>query len=285
MTPTARAVVWMVGAILSFSLMAVAGREAASDLDTFEVMLYRSLLGMVLVVGFGALTGRLGNIPTRRPGLHVIRNIGHFTGQNLWFYAVTLIPLAQLFSFEFTTPIWVALLAPLMLGETMTKTRIIAALIGFAGILVIARPGIVTIEIGHAIALLCSIFFAASVLTTKQLSRTDTVWTILFWMTVMQAVMGLAMAGYDGDIALPFGINIGWTVLIGICGLTAHLSLTMALSLAPASVIAPVDFLRLPLIAVIGMLVYGEPLEIAVFAGAGLILAGNLYNIRAEARR
>ncbi|MBY8977612.1 DMT family transporter [Rhodobacteraceae bacterium NNCM2] len=285
MTPTIRAVFWMIGAILSFSLMAVSGREASSELDTFEVMLFRSLIGFVFVVAFGAATGRLGKTATQRHGLHLVRNICHFTGQNLWFYAITLIPLAHVFSLEFTTPIWVALFAPLVVGEALTKGRIIAALIGFAGILIIVRPGFIPVDYGHGVALLCSIFFAATVLTTKRLSRTDSVWTILFWMTLMQAVMGAVFAGYDGDISLPTGVNLLWTLLIGICGLTAHLSITKALSLAPASVVAPIDFLRLPLIAVVGMLLYGEPLELAVFVGAALILAGNLYNLRQEARR
>jgi len=279
------AALWMTGAIGSFSLMAVAGREMASHLDTFEIMTWRSLIGFALVVGVGVATGRLGQVRTGRARLHLARNVCHFTGQNLWFYSLTLIPLAQVFALEFTTPIWVALLAPLALGERMTPARALAGALGFAGVLVVARPGLTPIGIGHAAILLAALGFAANVLATKALSRTESVWTILFWMTAMQAAMGLACAGADLDMALPRADQLHWLIAVGVCGLTAHLCIASALAAAPATIVAPMDFLRLPLIAVVGMLVYGEKLELAVFAGAALIVAGNLVNVRAEGRR
>ncbi|MHA1528607.1 MAG: DMT family transporter, partial [Alphaproteobacteria bacterium] len=199
----ARAALWMTGAIVSFSLMAVAGREVAADLDTFEIMMYRSLIGAVIVTSIGAATGRLAQARTRRLRLHVVRNVFHFAGQNLWFYGVAVIPLAQLFAFEFTTPLWVALLAPLVLGEALTRKRAIALMLGFLGILIVARPGISPLGIGHLAAVLSAVGFAGMVLGTKRLSRTETVWTILFWMTWMQVLFGLVCAGIDGDIALP----------------------------------------------------------------------------------
>jgi len=276
------AAAWMTGAIASFSLMAVGGRELSTDLPTFELMLYRSLIGFALVVGFGALSGRLAEARTRRPGRHLTRNLFHFAGQNLWFYAVGLIPLAHLFALEFTSPIMVAVAAPLVLAEAMTRARLSAALLGFLGILLVARPGLGTVNIGHLAALLAALGFAGSVLTTKLLSRGDTVWTILFWMTGMQAAMGLATGLIDGRLALPSAAGLPWVGVVGVCGLTAHLSVTSALANAPASLVAPMDFLRLPLIALVGMALYDEPLEILVFAGAALILAGNLINVRAE---
>ena len=279
------AALWMTGAVASFSLMAVAGRELSGKLDTFEIMLYRSALGFALVAGVGWATGRLAALSLAGIRLHLLRNVLHFTGQNLWFLAVGLIPLAQLFALEFTTPIWVALLAPLVLAETMTRARAAAALAGFLGILLVARPGVTPVEFGHVVAALTAVFFAGSFLTTKMLSRSATTFTILFWMTGMQAVMGLMTAGFDGDIAWPRGIVALWVMAVGVCGLSAHLCITMALHRAPASVVAPMDFARLPLIAVVGMVLYGEPLEVAVLAGGLLILAGNMINIRAERHR
>lgn len=282
---TTRAALWMTGAVASFSLMAVAGREATHDLDTFELMMYRSLIGAALVTGFGAAKGLLPRARTRQLRLHVVRNVFHFAGQNLWFYGVALIPLAQLFAFEFTTPIWVALLAPLLLGERMTRTRAMAIGLGFLGILLVARPGLSPLGVGHLAAALAAVGFAGNFLATKQLSRTEGVWTILFWMTWMQVVFGFVCAGIDADIALPRAESAIWVVLVGICGLTAHLSVTSALRCAPASIVSPMDFGRLPLIAVVGMIFYDEPLELAVFAGAALILTGNLMNIRAGRRK
>jgi len=276
-----RAALWMCGAIASFSLMAVAGREIAGALDTFELMLYRSLIGALIVTGWGVATLRLPEARTNRLGLHAVRNVFHFAGQNLWFYGVATIPLAQLFAFEFTTPIWVALLAPLVLGEAMTRGRLMAIGLGFIGILVVAQPGASPFGAGQFAGAACAIGFAGTVLTTKQLSRTDPIWTILFWMTWMQVGLSLITAGYDGHVTAPPVDKWVWVFLVGVTGLTAHMSVTSALRCAPASVVSPMDFARLPIIAVVGMLLYSEPLEIPVFIGGGLILAGNLLNIRA----
>ncbi|MEM6421428.1 MAG: DMT family transporter, partial [Pseudomonadota bacterium] len=221
-------------------------------------------------------------VATAAPGEHAVRNIVHFAAQNAWFYAVAAIPLAQLVAIEFTNPIWVALLAPLMLGERLTRAGLAATLIGFLGILVVTRPGLAPLEIGHGAALVAAVGFAVTNILTKRLSRGDGAMVILFWMTASQMVMGFA-------IALPLGLTLfswdlaPWMLLVGVCGLTAHFSLTRALMAAPASVVAPMEFARLPVIAVAAALLYGEGLEVAVFAGAVLILLGNTLNIRARA--
>jgi len=171
---------------------------------------------------------------TNRLGLHTIRNIFHFTGQNLWFYALIYIPLSQLFAFEFTNPLWIAILAPFLLGETMTRTRIFVS--------------------------------------------------ILFWLTVLQGLFGILCAGYDGDIAVPPTDMFHWVAIVGFGGLLAHYSITTALKLAPASVVAPLEFLRLPLIAVVGFILYDEPILATVFIGAIIVFGANFLNIREETR-
>ena len=279
------AALWMTGAVASFSLMAVGGREVAGDLDTFELMLSRSVIGLILVTGFGVLFGRMSQVRTQRFGLHCVRNLFHFTAQNLWFYAVAYISFAQLFAIEFTTPIWIALLAPLLLGEIMTRWRVIAAVLGFAGILVIAQPGVSALNQGHLTAALSTFGFAGSIMITKALSRTESTWTILFWLTAIQTVYGIIAVGWDGDVTLPDATNLHWVVIVGICGLTAHICLISALTLAPASVVAPMDFSRLPIIAVVGWLVYEEAIGAAVVLGAALILGANALNLSAENRR
>ena len=120
MNNTAKAALWMLTAVASFTSMAVAGRAVSTDLDTFEIMLFRSLTGIVIVLVVASASGTLGQIGRQRFGLHLLRNVCHFTGQNLWFFAIASIPLAQVFALEFTTPIWVILLAPLILREKLT---------------------------------------------------------------------------------------------------------------------------------------------------------------------
>jgi len=274
------AAAWMTGAIASFSAMAVAGRAVSFDHDTFEIMLYRSLMGIAIMVSIGVAFGLLPQITRRHMGLHLLRNICHFTGQNLWFFALPLIPLATLFALEFTSPIWATLLAPLVLGERLTRIRLVAAGLGFAGVLIVARPDPGALEIGAFAAAAAALAFAGSALFTRKLTRTETTFCILFWLTVMQAIMGLICAGADADIALPSAASLPWLVLIACAGLCAHFCLTTALSLAPAGVVMPMDFARLPVIAVVGMAFYGEPLQWAVALGAVVILAANWLNIR-----
>lgn len=270
----------MMGSVLSFSAIAVAGRSVSHAHDIFEVLMFRSGVGLLLVLAYGSAVGRLSEISTQNLHGHFIRNSVHFLGQNLWFWALTQITLAQLFALEFTSPLWVILLAPLFLGEKLTGQRTLAAALGFAGVLIVARPDPAAINLGVAAAAGSAICFAAVSILTKRLTRGTSVLGILFWLTLMQLCFAMIGAGHDGQITWPTSQTLPWLLLIGFCGVFAHLSLTTALSLAPASFVVTIDFLRLPLIAVVGALVYGEPLDIFVLIGGAIIFAGILLNLR-----
>jgi drug/metabolite transporter (DMT)-like permease len=285
MSDTARTAAWMIGAIVSFTVMAIAGRAVSFELDTFEIMLFRSLTGILIVVSASTTFGTWRQINTAELGLHAVRNLAHFTGQNLWFFALPVIPLAQVFALEFTTPIWVILLAPLVLGEKITKIGVIAAGLGFIGVLVVTQPFGVEIGPGLIAAACAAVGFAFTALFTRKLTRTQTITCILFWLTVMQATFGLVMAGYDGDIALPSEQAWPWIILIGCAGLLAHFCLTTALGLAPATIVMPIDFIRLPMIALVAAQIYGEALDPWVFVGAAIIFGANYLNITADKRK
>ncbi len=281
---TGLASLWMIGAILSFSLMAIAGRAVSFELATWEIMTYRSLVGVIIVLGVAKAAGTLPQITRRNLGLHTARNLAHFTGQNLWFYAITVVPLAQVFALEFTSPLWVIMLAAVFLGERLTVTKVMAGVMGFIGILIVVQPGSAPLSLGMGAAALAAVFFASTAIFTKFLTRTETITCILFYLTAMQLVMGLAVSLAMGGLALPSAATAPWLALIGVAGLVAHTCLTKALSIAPASVVMPMDFIRLPAIAVVGMLIYGEPLLISVFAGAVLIFGANYINILGDRR-
>ena len=280
-----KATVWMIGAMFSFSLMAVSGRELATNLNTFEIMLFRSIIGCLIVLAIGYFAKTLAEIKRDRLGLHLFRNLAHFSGQNLWFLAVASIPFSQLFALEFSTPVWVALLAPLFLGEVLTKQRVLAVILGFAGVLIVARPDINQFDFAIVAAVACAICFAGSMMATKSLTSDQSITCILFWLTLMQLAMGLVATVFTGTITFPEGINIFWIVIVGIGGLTAHFCITNALALAPAIVVIPLDFMRLPLISVIGFLAYGEAFELPILVGAGVIFIAILLNLKAEKQR
>mgnify|MGYP002045994538 FL=1 len=280
-----KATVWMIGAMFSFSLMAVSGRELATSLNTFEIMLFRSIIGFLIVLVIGYFARTLFEIKRGRLGLHFFRNLAHFSGQNLWFLAVASIPFSQLFALEFSTPVWVALLAPLFLGEVLTKQRALAVILGFAGVLIVARPDINQFDFAIIAAVACAICFAGSMMATKKLTSDQSITCILFWLTLMQLAMGLVATVFMGTITFPEGVNIIWIMIVGIGGLTAHFCITNALTLAPAIVVIPLDFMRLPLISVIGFLAYGEAFELPILFGAGVIFIAIMLNLKAEKQR
>lgn len=288
MTPEHRpltAALWMTGSIASFSAMAVATRQIKGLHDTFEIMTFRSLVGFLIVLAVAGALGRLKEVQTKRLGGHLARNTVHFAGQNLWLLALTMIPLAQVFAIEFTSPIWVIVLSPFFLGERITRARLIAAGLGFLGVLIVARPDFTSLDPGILAAFACAICFALTGIATKALTRAETIVSILFWLTLMQFIMGAVLTVWDGQISWPTATTLPWLMLIAVCGLLAHLCLTSALRLSPASFVMPIDFARLPLIALIGAVFYAEPVDLLIFLGAALIVGGNLVNIRAESRK
>jgi drug/metabolite transporter (DMT)-like permease len=275
-----KAALWMGGAILSFTLMAVAGRAVQAELTTFQLMFWRSLIGFAVIVAIVQLRGAgLAAMRTAHPGLHLTRNVFHFAGQNLWFYGIVALPLAQLVALEFTMPIWVALLAPLVLGERLTPRRLAAAALGFVGVLIVAQPGLQPVGLGHLAGLASAVGFALNLLFTRMIMRHDQVLVVLFWMTLTQTVFGLALS-FWGGFTWPSTALIPWLVVVGITGLTAHYALSSALGLAPAATVAPMEFFRLPFIALVAMVLYAEPLDPFVFLGAAVIFAANWINLR-----
>lgn len=284
MSDTFRAALWMLGAITSFTAMAIAGRELGGVHDTFEIMMYRSAFGLVIVLAISKWSGTLGEINTDAVGLQILRNVFHFIGQNLWFAALTLIPLAQLFAFEFTTPLWVLILSALILGERLTSIRVLAALMGFIGILIVARPTVEGVNIGMLPAALCAVFFGLTFIFTKKLTSRQSITAIMFYLTLIQLILGIVTVAYDGQVTWPSGASLPYLLVIGICGLVAHFCITKALSLTSAAVVAPLDFARLPVVAILAMFLYSEPLDIWVFVGAVIIFAGNYLNIWFETR-
>ncbi len=279
-----RTVLWMFGAIASFSAMAAAGRFVSDTHDTFEIMVFRSLVSLSIVLAVTTARRQWHQVGTQDLPMHMARNVFHFTGQNLWFFALALMPLAQVFAIEFTTPIWVILLSALFLGDRLRAVGLMSAVIGFIGILIVTRPGVEPLGAGVIPAAASAICFAITMIFTKKLTSRQSIYAIMFYLTFLQTIFGIICAGYDGDVAWPTSQTAPYLVLIGITGLSAHFCLTNALKIAPASVVAPIDFMRLPAIALVGYLLFSEPLDIYVLLGAGLIFSGNYLNIMSEKR-
>ena len=276
-----RGALWMGGAVLSFALMAVAVRELLRHMGILEILSLRTLVTLLVVC---ALVPRSGLAPlrTRRFPLHCARALVHLGGQSCWMYAISALTLATVFAIEFTMPVWVAVLAVFFLGERMNRGRIVMLVLGLAGIAIILRPGLGAFHPAALVMLLGSVFYAGNMIFTKRLSATDSALAVTFWMSAVQMPLTF-LAAWPGWVA-PQPADVPWIIAIGAGSFAAHYSMTRAMKLADATLVVPIDFLRLPLIAVVGAVLYGEPLEAATFIGAAVIFAGTYYSLSRENR-
>jgi len=280
--PAAIATLWMMGTLASFMVMAIAGRELAGELSTFQILFFRSVIGL-LIIGYLLHLNGWHQIRTGATKTHILRNIAHFGGQFGWFYGLAFIPLAEVFAIEFTVPVWTAILAVFILGERMSGPRLIAIGLGITGMLIIVRPGMEVMKPAALAVLAGAICYSIAYIKTKKLAHIDSPLCILFYMTVIQLPLGLIPAIYDWH--WPSLSVWPWIMLVGVTALTAHYCITRAMQLMDATVVVPMDFLRLPLIAGVGYLLYSEPLDWAIICGALIMLIGNFISIRAEKRK
>jgi drug/metabolite transporter (DMT)-like permease len=275
----------MTGALLSFSAMAVSVRILAATLGVMEILALRAGLGLLVIATLAGLRADLRTtINCRHIGLQLFRNTVHVGSSYLWAMSLLLIPLAMTFALEFTTPAWTLLLASPILGERLTASRIGAVVLGLLGVLVILRPGLATFQPGALLALMAAFGLAVTLIATKKLTRTDSTFAILFWMMLIQLPIALA-ASEPLFVTKLTQAQAPAVIGIGVSGLASHYCLTNAFRAGDAGVVVPLDFMRIPLIAVIGWWLYGESLDIFVFLGAGLIVTGILWNLHSEAGR
>lgn len=272
------AALWMAGWLSLMLVMAVAGRETTRDLNVFQIMEVRSLVGFVLLAPIITRAGGFGALRTSHLPLHIGRNLVHYVAQLGWFFALTLIPLGQVVAIEFTMPIWTAILAAGFLSERMTPWKIAAIVLGLVGVIVIVRPATGEINPGQLIALGAAMGFGVSMALVKSLTRTESAVSILFWMLVVQSVAGFVPTLFVWT--WPSAYVWAWVGVIAVCGTFSHYCLASAMRYADATIVVPMDFLRVPLTATAGWLLYSERLDAWTVLGAALILFGNLLNLK-----
>ena len=268
----------MCGTLISFTLMAISGRELASEFNTFQILFWRSASGVIIVMSL-VLLNKERNLKTQFVGRHFFRNLCHFASQYGWFYAIGFVPLAKVFAIEFTTPVWLALMAAIFLNERITLKRWMAIGLGFAGVLIVTRPCFSESSYGEISVLGSAIGYAAVYAITKSVADKDSPLTILFYMVVIQTPISFVFAIEYWSWPAS-GTSWFWVTMVGASALSGHYCMTRAFQLADASAVVPIDFLRLPIIAIVGYLAYSEIIEIWVAVGAILIIIANYINIR-----
>ena len=264
----------MAGWLSLMLVVVVAGREAMREVNVFQLMELRTLIGFCFLYPLIHRNGGFAMMRTQRLPQHVGRNLIHYGAQLGWFFALTLIPIGQVVAIEFTMPIWTAILAASFLGERMTVWKVTAIVLGLIGVIVIVRPATGAINPGQLIALGAAVGFGISIAVVKSLTRTEQTLAIIFWMLVVQSAAGLLPSLYAWT--WPDAYVWFWVVVIAFCGTFSHYCMARAMLHADATVVIPMDFLRVPLTATAGWLIYSERLDLFTVAGAALILTGNL---------
>lgn len=276
-----KAALWMAGFLSLMLLMAISGREAARELNIFQIMEFRSGLGVLMLCPVIYFAGGFGILRTSRLPMHAVRALLHYAGQYGWFLALTLIPLAQVVSIEFTMPIWTAILAASFLGERITMWKAAAIALGLVGVFVIVRPSAGEVNFGQLIVLVAAAVLGVTVVMMKSLTRTEPALAIVFWMMAIQAVAGAVPALHVWVWPSPH--VWGWVIAVAFGGTFSHFCMARAMLYADATIVVPMDFLRVPLTATAGWLIYGERLDVFTVLGAMLILTGNLLNLKPPA--
>ena len=279
---TLRGPILMVLAGVSLTMMAVVIRHLSPKFSVLEMIFLRSVVSLLLILPWAIRQGvfRLG---TRRPWLHLFRNGVHYLGNVAWFLAVTLIPLAELQALQFTEPLFLIVMAALFLREKVGFNRWAALIVGFFGVLVIIRPGVIEISFGALAVMVAAFFYASSQAATKLLSRTDHPNAILFYMAVIFIPISAGPAAFDW--VTPDWADIPPIVLLGVFGYAAHALLIRSFAAADASFVIPFEFVRLPVAALFGYVLYREAPDVWTWVGAVVIFAAVWYTTHIETRR
>jgi drug/metabolite transporter (DMT)-like permease len=279
--PVVSAAVWMIIGSIAFAGMNVVIRQASTDMHTFQLVFFRNLFGLLWMapwlISYGAAALRTGRV-----GFYVFRSSLGLVGMYGSFYAVTHMAMADATALSFTAPLFATVGAVLFLKEKIRLRRTVATLVGFIGVLIVLRPGPETMNPVAFIALIGAAAGAASILVVRSLSRTESANAIVVYMVLFLAPISLPAAIWVW--VWPSWSDLGLMVVLGGLGTMGHLAVTRAYAMAEATAVLPYDYLRLPITAAAGYLIFSELLDQWTVIGAAVIAISSIYIARREAK-
>lgn len=281
MSPTVVAISLMVGAMVLFSMGHGLVRFASSELHPFQIGFLRSTFGLVFMLPLILRGWDFSDLRLKRPKLHLIRGALSAVNTLAWFTAIAIMPLGEAVALNFTSPLFATILAAIFLGEVVRARRWTATIIGFIGVLIVVRPGVETVQLGALLALGSAMSIAVNVLLIRVMSQEDSTRAIV--LTFNMAITFFTFIPAVLFWVWPSPLMIGVTFAIGVTTTVAHLMLTKAMSLAEASAIVPLEFIRLPMAVLIGFVWFAEILDVWTIVGATIIGCSAVYIARREA--
>ena len=265
--------IWMLGFILNITITAICIRELSYKYSSFEIQNLRNIFSIIIILIFFKTKNNV-HLTTFQLKNNFIRNIFHFIGQSAWTWGLTVLPLAVVFSLEFTMPIWAAIIAIIIFKEKITLNKILFLILGLLGTCIILLPDTKYIGIYNIIVLFSAITYAIAHNFTKKLTNTDSIISILFYMAIIQLPFSLIGSFIVDNLHYNIVKEMPLIILLTITSLLAHYCLSSALKNSEASVVLPIDYIRLPLIIFIGWYYYDEIISSNVFIGSVFIIFG-----------
>lgn len=267
-------------AACAFSVMVGLIRTATESIHPFQAAFLRSGFALLFMLPW-LMRSRFAVLSTKRLKLHGIRAITGLIAMLTWFSALATLPLAEAVSLSFTTPLFATVGAALFLGEIVRGRRWSATIVGFVGVLVILRPGLDEVPPSALLVLISAVAGAISALLIKVLSRTQSPGEIVAYLAIFLTPLSFIAA-------VPFWVWPSWTIVglmmvAACCGTMGHLFFARAMRVADASAVIPFDYLRLPLVAIVGYVFFGEMMDMLGWLGALIIIGSTIYIAHREA--
>jgi len=283
LTPALRGILWVGLSGILFALLNVFTLIPAHHLNPFVMAFLRYCFGTMFLLPIVLRLGVARSMHTRRMPLHVFRGAIHSCGMMLWFIGLPLTTLASITALGFTGPIFITIGAALFLGEDVRLRRWIAVAVGFAGAMIIIRPGTGDIGLGALCVLASTPIFSASNLISKALARTDRANTIVIWQNLTIVLFSAPVAIWFWQT--PAWTDIMWFLAAGLCGTLGHLSQQSGYQLADITLLQPIGFLSLLWNTLLGFLLFSQRPDMWTFVGAAVIFASAMYISHREAMR
>tara|TARA_R110000787_G_scaffold63372_5_gene142708 strand:+ start:129 stop:1028 length:900 start_codon:yes stop_codon:yes gene_type:complete len=280
-TDTIRGIAWMLLCVAGLTCVIISARALKTDMDPLQLLFWRALIGLLLITLILAPRGFRG-VRTQRFGLHVVRNLFHLGGQFGVFFAFIVIPLAEITAVEYTIPAMTALIAAIFIGEKVGIHRWTGMAVSFVGVLIVVRPGFAEVPPEMLILFGGALCFAINNVIMKVMTRTESAETMVFNMNLIQTIVAVGPALYVWTN--PEWHHVPWILGLGVAGMVAHYAMGRALTLADTSVCFPLDFLRLPFVAVTAWLLWGETFSPWTAVGAAVIFGSQYYAVWRETR-
>jgi drug/metabolite transporter (DMT)-like permease len=277
-----RSAFWAVLAAISFAFMMTSVRSMEGKCDAFEIVFFRAIIGLFMVIPLVSRSG-IGALKTEKMPLHIVRTLFALFAMATLYYALADIPVAHAIALTFLIPLFTTIAAGVVLRESVGIHRWSATLVGFAGAMVIIRPGMVDISVPVLLVVLSSALYAGAWSSVKILTRTDSAAVTVFWMNVLMVPLTAIPVAFLW--VTPDWSDAPALLVMAVSGWAAHFCQARAFEKSDASAVMPFDFLRLPLGALFGFVLFAELIDIWTWAGAVIIFVAGYYITRREAKR